>query len=46
MSETNGGSGRSDPVVITAIIVGGLIILACICASAAVFMTFLSNAPW
>ncbi len=46
MSETNGGSGRSEPVVITAIIVGGLIILACICASAAVFMTFLSNAPW
>jgi hypothetical protein len=33
-------------VMITAIIVGGIIVLACICATVAVTITYISNASW
>ena len=49
MSETNQespGTGGSNKVAIAAIIVVGIVFLACIAASAAIAIAFVSNAPW
>ena len=45
MSETNEGP-RSNAVAIAAILVGGIIALACVVASAAIVVAFFSNPPW
>jgi len=45
MDETNGDS-RTNAVTIAAIIVGGIVALACIIAFAAITIAFFSNPPW
>lgn len=45
MSEAGGGS-RTNGVVVAAIIVIGIVALACIAAFAAVAIAFFINAPW
>jgi preprotein translocase subunit SecE len=45
MSETNEGT-RRDTVKITAIIVLGVIVFACIFAFAAISIAFFANPPW
>jgi hypothetical protein len=45
MSETNEGT-RANAVLITAIIVAGVIVLACIAAFTAIAIAFFSNVPW
>ena len=44
MSEAKGP--RANAVMIAAIIVGGIIVLACIIALSAITIAFISNAPW
>jgi hypothetical protein len=46
MSETNQDSRGSNKVAITAIIVVGIVILACIAASTAIAIAFFANPPW
>ena len=46
MSENNVGTSGSHKVAIAAIIVIGIVILACIVAFTAIAMIFLANAPW
>jgi len=46
MSETNQVSRGSHKVAIAAIIVTGIVILACIAAFTAVAIAFVANAPW
>jgi hypothetical protein len=46
MSETNQDSRGSNKVAITAIIVAGVVILACVVATTAVAIAFFANAPW
>jgi len=45
MSETNGNS-RTSRVMIAAIIVAGIVALACIVAFAGITIAFFANAPW
>jgi hypothetical protein len=45
MSETNGNS-RTNRVMIAAIIVAGVVALACIVAFAGITIAFFANAPW
>ena len=46
MSETNQDSHGTNKVAITAIIVAGVVILACIVATTAIAIAFVTNAPW
>lgn len=46
MSETKQEYHGSHKVAIAAIIVAGIVILACIVASTAVAIAFFANAPW
>jgi hypothetical protein len=46
MSETNQEPRGSNKVAITAIIVTGVVILACIAASVVITIAFFANAPW
>ena len=46
MSETNQEYRGSHKVAIAAIIVTGIVVLACIVASTAVAIAFFANAPW
>ena len=46
MSETNSGGSTTNKVAITAIIVAGIVVLACITACSAISIAFLMNAPW
>ncbi len=46
MSETNGDGRRANTVAIVAIIVAGIVVLACIVASTAITIAFFTNAPW
>jgi hypothetical protein len=46
MSETNQDSRSSNKVAIVAIIVAGVVILACIVATTAIAIAFFANAPW
>jgi hypothetical protein len=46
MSETNERRSRSNGVAIAAIIVAGVVILACIAAFTGIAIIFLANAPW
>jgi hypothetical protein len=46
MSETNQDSRGSNKVAIAAIIVTGVVILACIVAITAIAIAFVANAPW
>ena len=46
MSEPDTDGPRKDPVAITAIVVAGAIILACIIAASVVSVAFFLNAPW
>jgi hypothetical protein len=46
MSETNQDSRSSNKVAITAIIVAGVVILACIVATTAIAIACFANVPW
>ena len=46
MTENNQGTSGSYKVAIAAIVVAGIVILACIVAFTAIVMIFLANAPW
>jgi len=46
MSENIPGTSGSHKVAIAAIVVAGIVILACIAAFTAIAMIFLANAPW
>ncbi len=46
MSDTNQEFRGSHKVVIAAIIVAGIVILACIAAFTAIAIAFVANAPW
>jgi hypothetical protein len=46
MSEPNQESRGSNKVAITAIIVTGIVILACVVATTAIVIAFFANAPW
>jgi hypothetical protein len=44
-NEGNGGESRMNRVAITAIIVAGVVLLACILASTVIVLYFLANVP-
>jgi len=46
MSEINSDGPTTNKVAIAAIIVTGIVILACIAACSAISIAFLMNAPW
>ena len=46
MSESGSEGRKTNAVAITAIIVVGIIILACMFSVVAITMAFLANAPW
>jgi hypothetical protein len=46
MNEVNSGGSTTNKVAIAAIIVVGIILLACIVACSAVSIAFILNAPW
>jgi hypothetical protein len=46
MSEANSGGSTTNKVAIAAIIVVGLVLLACIAACSAISIAFILNAPW
>jgi len=46
MSEINSDGSTTNKVAIVAIIVAGVILLACIVACSAISMAFILNAPW
>lgn len=46
MNEANSDRPATNKVAIAAIIVGGIVLLACIVACAAIAIAFLANAPW
>jgi hypothetical protein len=45
-NEGNGGKARMNRVAVTAIIVAGVVLLACIIASTVIVLYFLANVPW
>lgn len=45
-NQSNGGESRMNRVAITAIIVAGVVMLACIVASTVIVLYFFANAPW
>jgi len=46
MSEINSDGSTTNKVAIAAIIVAGVVLLACIVACSAIFIAFIINAPW
>ncbi|NIO72694.1 MAG: hypothetical protein GTN71_27660 [Anaerolineae bacterium] len=46
MSEINSDGSTTNKVAIAAIIVVGLVLLACIVACSAISIAFILNAPW
>ena len=46
MSEINSDGSTTNKVAIAAIIVAGVVFLACIVACSAISMAFILNAPW